>query len=146
MNKELSQLSGLEQLNLLVEGKIPPPSIAETTGQTSFEVKEGFCKVEFIPDNRHLNPMGGVHGGLIATILDSVTGTCVHSVLKAGESYGTVDLNVKMLRPLKVGKSYFAEGKVINISKSLGISEGKVYDEEGKIYGYGSATCMILRK
>lgn len=146
MNKDISQLTGLEQLNLFTEGKIPPPSIAETMGQLSMEVKEGFCKIEFKPDNRHLNPMGGVHGGLIATILDSVTGTCVHTLLKAGEGYGTVDLNVKMLRPLKVGKLYMAEANVINLSKNLGVSEGKVYDEEGKIYGYGSATCMILRR
>lgn len=145
MNQDYSKLTGLEQLQLLFEGKIPFPSMGLTMGFTPLEVKLGFVKIEIRPDERHLNPMGGVHGGFIATALDTVTGISIHTTLKAGEGYGTVDLNVKMLRPLKVGAVYFAESNVINVSKNLAVSEGKVYDEEGKAYGYGSATCMILR-
>lgn len=145
MNKEYFKLTGLEQIQLILEGKSPAPSMGVTTGLRLVEAKEGFAKMELRPDNRHLNPMGGVHGGLIATAMDSVTGIAVHTALKAGEGFGTIDLNVKMLRPLKVGQLYFAESNLVNISKNLGVSDAKVYDEEGKTYGYGSATCMILR-
>ncbi|KCX23124.1 PaaI family thioesterase, partial [Acinetobacter baumannii] len=92
-----------------------------------------------------LNPLGGVHGGFAATVLDSVTGCAVHTMLPAGVGYGTIDLNVKMCRPLPQNQVLIATGKVINLSKNLGISEGKITDEEGKLYAYATATCMIIR-
>ncbi|EPG6727642.1 PaaI family thioesterase, partial [Acinetobacter baumannii] len=88
---------------------------------------------------------GGVHGGFAATVLDSVTGCAVHTMLPAGVGYGTIDLNVKMCRPLPQNQVLIATGKVINLSKNLGISEGKITDEEGKLYAYATATCMIIR-
>ncbi|EXV41882.1 PaaI family thioesterase, partial [Acinetobacter baumannii] len=90
-------------------------------------------------------PLGGVHGGFAATVLDSVTGCAVHTMLPAGVGYGTIDLNVKMCRPLPQNQVLIATGKVINLSKNLGISEGKITDEEGKLYAYATATCMIIR-
>ncbi|MFK7200600.1 PaaI family thioesterase [Acinetobacter baumannii] len=95
--------------------------------------------------DNHLNPLGGVHGGFAATVLDSVTGCAVHTMLPAGVGYGTIDLNVKMCRPLPQNQVLIATGKVINLSKNLGISEGKITDEEGKLYAYATATCMIIR-
>ncbi|EPJ4856766.1 PaaI family thioesterase, partial [Acinetobacter baumannii] len=89
--------------------------------------------------------LGGVHGGFAATVLDSVTGCAVHTMLPAGVGYGTIDLNVKMCRPLPQNQVLIATGKVINLSKNLGISEGKITDEEGKLYAYATATCMIIR-
>ncbi|WP_141102346.1 PaaI family thioesterase, partial [Acinetobacter baumannii] len=80
-----------------------------------------------------------------ATVLDSVTGCAVHTMLPAGVGYGTIDLNVKMCRPLPQNQVLIATGKVINLSKNLGISEGKITDEEGKLYAYATATCMIIR-
>ncbi|MEK5790279.1 PaaI family thioesterase, partial [Acinetobacter johnsonii] len=80
-----------------------------------------------------------------ATVLDSVTGCAVHTILPAGVGYGTIDLNVKMCRPLPQNQVLIATGKVINLSKNLGISEGKITDEEGKLYAYATATCMIIR-
>jgi len=96
-------------------------------------------------DKRHTNPMGGVHGGFAATVLDSVTGCAVHTMLDAGVGYGTIDLNVKMLRPIPMDKTLIAEGKVLNMSKRLGVSEGVIKDEAGKIYALATATCMILK-
>ncbi|MFI7983472.1 PaaI family thioesterase, partial [Acinetobacter baumannii] len=84
-------------------------------------------------------------GGFAATVLDSVTGCAVHTMLPAGVGYGTIDLNVKMCRPLPQNQVLIATGKVINLSKNLGISEGKITDEEGKLYAYATATCMIIR-
>jgi uncharacterized protein (TIGR00369 family) len=141
----ISQLSGLEQLQYVVEGKIPAPSMGVTMGAKPVEVKEGFAKFSAIASDAHLNPMGGVHGGFACTLLDSVTGCAVHSVLGPGESYGTIDLNVKMVRPVPKNTQLFAEGKLINISKSLGVSEGKLVDAEGKLYAHATCTCKIIR-
>ena len=89
--------------------------------------------------------MGGVHGGFAATVLDTVTGCATHTVLPAGESYGTTDLNIKMCRPLPFNVTVFAEGKVINAGRNLVISEGTIRDEAGKVYAHATATCMIIR-
>jgi len=77
--------------------------------------------------------------------MDSITGCAVHTVLEPGVGYGTIDLNVKMLRAIPKNVPLIAEGKVIHISRSLGISEGTLKDTEGNIYAFATATCMILR-
>ena len=89
--------------------------------------------------------MGGVHGGFAATVLDSVTGCAVHSLLESGVAYSTVDLNVKMVRPVPLDRELTAIGKIIHMSGRLAISEGRLQDGDGKILAHATATCMILR-
>jgi uncharacterized protein (TIGR00369 family) len=140
------EMSGLQILQAMCNGLIPPPSMSLTIPMVTGEVSEGHVVFQVQADERHLNPLGGVHGGFAATVLDSVTGCAVFSLLEAGIGYGTIDLNVKMCRPIPVGKQLTAYGDIINISKSLGISEGKIVDEDGKLYAHATATCMIIRK
>jgi uncharacterized protein (TIGR00369 family) len=78
-------------------------------------------------------------------VLDSVTGCAVHTMLEAGATYGTIDLAVKMLRPLKVGQAYRAEGRVLNVSARLGVSEGTIRDADGKLVAHATCTCLITR-
>ncbi len=139
------QLSGLETLKKLKDGVFPQPTMAITIPMKIVSVDKGSIEFMAVASDMHLNPMGGVHGGFAATALDSATGAAVHTMLQQGESYGTVDLNVKMLRPVPIGKELFARGKVIHISKRLGISEATLADAEGKMYAHATATCMILR-
>lgn len=139
------EMTGLQLLQAMCEGKIPPASISETMSMQPYEVAEGTIHFKVKADSRHLNPLGGVHGGFAATVLDSVTGCAVHSMLEAGVGYGTIDLNIKMCRPIPKDQQLLAIGKVINISKNLGISEGKIVDEDGKLYAHATATCMIIR-
>ena len=96
-------LSGLELLRAMGEGRVPGPSIAETMPMEFSEIEEGRVVFHATADERHLNPLGGVHGGFAATVLDSVTGCAVHSTLAAGIGYGTVELDVKMMRPVPRG-------------------------------------------
>ena len=88
--------------------------------------------------------MGGVHGGFAATVLDSVTGCAVHTMLEAGVGYGTVDLSVKMLKPIPQGVELLAEGRVIHISKSIGFAEGTIKTLEGVLLAHATATCRII--
>jgi len=140
----LQDMSGLEVLKAMMAGEIPPPTMAETMPSRIVHVEEGFVRFKVKADERHLNPMGGVHGGFSATILDTVTGVAVHSVMEAGVAYSTINLNVKMIRPIPVDTELIAEGSLINRSRRLAVSEGKIMDENGKIYAIGSATLMIL--
>ncbi|WP_347473425.1 PaaI family thioesterase [Acinetobacter thermotolerans] len=141
----IKNLSGLEIMQEMCNGNIPMPTMATTIPMTADSVEAGQVIFLVQADEHHLNPMGGVHGGFAATALDSVTGCAVFSMLEAGVSYTTIDLNVKMCRPVPMYKELKAIGKTINISKSLGIAEGHLIDEDGKLYAYATATCMIFR-
>jgi uncharacterized protein (TIGR00369 family) len=138
-------MSGLEIMRAMAAGEIPAASIASTIPMKLLSVEHGKVVFEATADDRHLNPLGGVHGGFAATVMDSVTGCAVHTMLESGVGYGTVDLNVKMLRPVPMNVPLTAEGRVINVSKSLGVSEGVLKDAAGKIYAHATASCMIIR-
>lgn len=127
------------------QGLIPAASIAKTMPMDCTSVEFGHVFFTATANETHMNPLGGVHGGFAATVLDSVTGCATHTVLAAGEGYGTTDLNIKMCRPLPFNQTMFAEGKVINAGRNLVISEGYIRDEAGKIYAHATATCMIIR-
>lgn len=139
------KLTGLEFLRAMMEGRIPRAPIAETVPMKPLELASGYAKFAAKADNRHINPLGGVHGGFASTVLDSVTGCAVHTMLEAGVGYGTVDLNIKMLRPVPLEKELVAEGRVIHLSKKIGVSEGQLKDAEGNLYALATATCMIYR-
>lgn len=140
----IKDMSGLEALKAMMAGEIPPPPMAETMPSRIVHVEEGFVRFIVRADERHLNPAQGVHGGFSATIMDTITGVAVHSVMEAGAGYSTINLNVKMIRPIPINTDLIAEGTLINRSRRLAVAEGKIRDEKGKVYASGSATCMIL--
>lgn len=143
--KHPKEMTGLEFLEAMIAGHIPRASISETIPMDLVEISNGHASFKVKADQRHLNPLGGVHGGFAATALDSATGCAVHTTLDASVGYGTIDLNVKMCRPVPKDKELLAIGSVINLSKNLAISEGKLVDENGKLYAHATATCMIIR-
>jgi uncharacterized protein (TIGR00369 family) len=139
-------LSGSDLLQAIIDGRLPPPSMLETMGMSDLVIGDGYAEFRARADGRHLNPMGGVHGGFAATVLDSVTGCAVHTKLEAGVSYGTVDLAVKMLRPVPAGTDLLAKARVTHISRSLGVAEAELLDPQGRLLASGSATCFIKRR
>lgn len=137
--------TGLELMQSFCADGGQTATMSATMGMRALEVSAGRAVFEATPDLRHLNPMGGVHGGFAATVLDSVTGCAVHTMLEAGAGYGTVDLAVKMLRPLKPGQTYRAEGRVLHVSARLGVSEGSITDSQGRLVAHATCTCLISR-
>ncbi len=133
-------------MQAMEQGVIPYPPMAETVPMRFIEVEKGRMLFEVKADKRHLNLFGGVHGGFSATVMDTVTGCAIHTMLGVGTGYATIDLSVKMLRPVPKDVLLLAEGTIINISKSLGVSEGTLKDETGKIFVHATATCMLLTK
>ena len=138
-------MTGLELMQAMLDGTIPPPGISITIPMQGVAVESGKVVFQARADERHLNPLGAVHGGFAATVMDTVTGCAVHTLLGPGEGYGTIDLNVKMMRPVPRDVDLVAEGNVINISRSLAVSEGTLKDAEGKLYAHATATCMRMR-
>ena len=141
----LSEFSGLELMQMVLEGSIPHPPISDIVPMQGTEVKEGFVRFKVKADQRHLNPQGVVSGGFAATVLDSVTGSAVHTMLGKSSGYGTIDLNVKMLNAVPMDQELVAEGKIIHITKRIGVAEGILKDEGGKIYAHATASCLIFR-
>lgn len=141
----IDKMTGLEIMQGIVDGTIPHPKMADTIPMKATSASEGRVVFEVIADDRHTNPLGGIHGGFAATVMDSVTGCAIHTMLVAGQGYGTIELNVKMLKPIPKDKIMKAEGSVISISKSLGVSEGRLTDADGTLLAYASATCMVMR-
>ncbi|MCC3861979.1 PaaI family thioesterase [Pseudemcibacter aquimaris] len=139
-------MNGIDRLKGMMAGDIPPPTMAKTMSTKLVGVDDGFVRFIVTADDRLLNLMGGVHGGFSATVMDTVTGCAVSTLLDENTGFATTDLNVKMVRPIQVGQELIAEGRVINKSRRLAIADGKIIDENGKIYATGSASCMILSK
>ncbi|TKB47759.1 PaaI family thioesterase [Ferrimonas sediminicola] len=136
-------MSGLEVMSAIATGKLPHPNMAETITMRVVSVNQGGVVFEARADERHTNPLGGVHGGFAATVLDSVTGCAVHTMLEPGQGYGTIELNVKMLRPVPKAARLRAEGQVVSMTRSLGVAEGRLLDEKGRLLAMASATCML---
>jgi uncharacterized protein (TIGR00369 family) len=109
------------------------------------QVDPGSVAME-LPVGEHLyNPIGSVHGGMIATLLDSVMGCAVHSLVPLGKAYTTLEIKVNYLRALTDGMdSVRGEGRVVHFGRRQAVAEGKVVDAEGRLYATATTTCMIV--
>lgn len=142
----LEEMSGLELMKFAITlpGNMGDQGIAGVIPMKIVQAEEGSVIFQAKADDRHSNPLGAVHGGFAATVLDSATGCAVHTMLPAGVGYGTVDLNVKMLRPVPYNEALTASAKVIDQTKSMVIADGVLEDAAGRAYAYATATCRII--
>jgi uncharacterized protein (TIGR00369 family) len=139
-------LSGIEHLRAIRDGAIPPPPIAVLLGMTIDAIDEGHAVFGADPDEYHYNPIGVVHGGLAATLLDSAMGCAVQTTLPVGTSYTTLELKTNYVRPMtrETGRVR-CEASVIHSGSRVATAEGRVYAEAtGKLIAHGSTTCIVL--
>ena len=139
----IQNLTGLEFMTKIKDGEIPNPPIANIIPMKPIVVEEGKVVFEAKASREHTNPSGTVHGGFLATLIDAASSCAVHTLLEKGEYYNTIDLNVKMIRPIPFDTEIYGEGMTINRSKNVGTANCIVKDRDGKVYGYGSVTCLI---
>lgn len=139
-----TSVSGLDFLSALRDGRYPAPPFAVETGIWISEIEAGRVVFEADPSARFYNPLGTVHGGWISGLIDSAMGCAVHSLLEPGQAYTTVDMTINFVRPVfeKTGRLK-CEGKVIHPSSRIDTSEGRVWDQGGKLIAHGSETCLI---
>lgn len=143
---ELQKLSGLELLQKMMAGELPPPPIADTLDFTLESAEEGRVVFTVTPQVFHYNPLGTVHGGLLATLLDSAMACAVHSQLAAGITYTTLELKVNYLRPLteRSGK-VTCVGETLYLGARQATAEGKVYNARQELVAHATTTCMLFR-
>ncbi len=141
----LESLSGLDFLKGIVDGTQPSPPISELLGFHLMEVEEGRAVFEGLPEFRHYNPIGTVHGGFAATLLDSAIGCSVFSTLTKGEGWTTLELKLNYVRPMTKDTGLVrAEGRIIYRGRTVATAQGELKDRTGKLYVHASTTCMIF--
>ena len=146
VHANLKRLSGLEFLTGVISGQFPPPPMARLMNIRISEVAVGRVVFEGTPEEYHYNPIGVVHGGMAATLLDSALGCCVNSHLAAGDFYTTLELKINYLRPITLDTGLVrAIATTVHIGRTTAVVEGKVIDGRERIYAYASSTCLIRR-
>ena len=141
----MMKMSGLELMQGLIEGKYPWPPIMKTLDYSLERVEHGVAVFSGEGKFEHYNPIGSVHGGWIATLLDSCMGCAVHTTLKAGQGYTSLEIKVNFVRAvLDTFGRMTAEGRVIHAGKSTATAEGKLIDAGGKLLAHGTTTCLIF--
>ena len=141
----LKSYSGLDFLKSIIAGTLPNAPISELLGFHLIEVEQGRAVFEGLPEFRHYNPIGTVHAGFAATLLDSALGCAVFSTIAKGEAWTTLELKFNLVRPLtKDTGPVRAEGRIVHRGRTVATSEGDLKDRAGKLYAHATTTCMIF--
>lgn len=143
--EEIAGRSGLEIMQALLAGELPYPPIAKTLDFMVIEVGEGRAVFQGTPGPAHLNPMGTIHGGWYATLLDSALGCAVQTKLPAGRAYTTAELSVNLVKAIPRDlQRVRAEGKVVHCGRQLATAEARLYGPDGTLYAHGTTTCLVF--
>lgn len=142
---DIVHLSGLEFIQAVFLGKLPHASIATTLDFLLVEVDEGRVVFQGAPGVHHMNPMGTIHGGWFASILDSALGCAIHTMLPAGRAYTTTELSVNLVRALTPSiVRVRATATVLHCGKQLATAEARLHGPDGKLYAHATTTCLVF--
>jgi uncharacterized protein (TIGR00369 family) len=143
--KVLGSQDGLSFLRAILAGRLPAPPISKTLAFRLVAVEHGRAVFEGRPRAQFYNPLGTVHGGYTATLLDSAAACAVHSTLAKGEFYTSVELKINFTRPIGSAAGLLrAEGSIIHRGRSVATAQAQLKDAADKLYGHATTTCMIF--
>ncbi|MTJ82945.1 MAG: PaaI family thioesterase [Telmatospirillum sp.] len=141
----VQEMSGRDFLEAVRDGKVPPPPVTDLVDFVFDEVGDGTVSMVLTPNESHYNPIGAVHGGIIATVLDSVMGCSVHSRLPAGTGYTTLEIKVNYLRGVtRATGPVRATGKVLHLGRQTAMAEAALVDGAGRLLAQATTTCLIF--
>ena len=143
--EQLRGRSGLQIMQALLAGELPFPHMMQTLDYHLVQVDRGRAVFQGVPQRMHYNPLGSVHGGWYATLLDSALGCAVHTVLEAGQGYTTAELGIHIVRAASERSGPLrAIGQVVYAGRQLATAEARIVDAAGKLYAHGSTTCLVF--
>jgi uncharacterized protein (TIGR00369 family) len=143
--EQVAGRTGMQVLAAIVSGELPRPPIGDTLDFLLVHVEPGIAVFQGRPGRRHYNPLGSVHGGWFATLLDSCVGCAVHSSLPAGKGYTTLELKLNIVRPLTDAVPLVrAEGRVVHGGRQVATAEGRLVGPDGKLYAHATTTCLVF--
>ncbi|KNZ31992.1 MAG: aromatic compound catabolic protein [Methylibium sp. NZG] len=142
---QLAGKTGLQVLQAMLAGELPFSQIGQTMDFALVEVSEGRAVFQGTPQVKHSNPMGGVHGGWYATLLDSALGCAIHTLMPAGRGYTTAELSVNIVRAASAKTGPLrAIGTVVHCGRQLATAEARIVGPDGKLYAHGTTTCLVF--
>ena len=143
--EQVAGLTGLQQMQAALQGELPYAHIGQTMDFVIVDIAPGRAVFQGTPQTKHLNPMGTVHGGWYATLLDSAVGCAVHTMMPVGRGYTTAELSVNLVRgAVPNGEPLRAIGQVIHCGRQLATAEGRIVDARGKLYAHATTTCLVF--
>lgn len=143
--EQLDGMSGIEMLRAMFDGRLPAAPISDTLSFVLVQVEPGLVVFQGKPQFAHYNPLGTVHGGWFATLLDSAVGCAVHATLPAGKGYTTLELKLNIVRALTDKVPLVrAEGRVVHGGNQVATAEGRLVGPDGKLYAHASTTCLVF--
>ena len=141
----MASMSGLDFVRAIFEGKLPAPPIMQTVEPFDSTAEPGIVAFHSVPGFRHYNPIGSVHGGYAATLLDSVMGLAVHSMLPAGSGYTTLEFKVSFIKGMtKDSGTVRSEGRVLNVGRRAATAEARIVDAKGRLLAHATTTCLVF--
>lgn len=141
----IAEEGGLKVMQGILDGRLPGPAIARTLNFRLTKVEEGLVEFRGVPNEDHLNPIGTIHGGWAATIMDSALACAVMTTLAPGEAYTTVEFKVNLTRPiLPTTGEVSCEGRLVHRGRTIATSEAFLRDSAGKLLAHGTETCAIF--
>ncbi|AJE80891.1 phenylacetic acid degradation-like protein [Streptomyces albus] len=141
----VGRVSGLEFLREIQAGRLPGPPVSATLDFTLAEVDEGRVTFTIMPGEEHYNPLGSVHGGVYATLLDSAAGCAVHSTLPPGMGYTSLDLTVKFLKRITADTGLVrAVGTVVSRGRQTALAEARLLDTDDRLLAHATSSCLLF--
>lgn len=141
----LASMSGLQFLQKMFAGELPHATMMRQVGLVGGSAKQGFVVFRAVPGPEHYNPIGTVHGGLAATLLDSAMGCAVQSMLPAGTVYTSLEFKISLIRAITRDTGEVrAEGRALTVGRRIGTAEGRLLDGQGRLLAHGTTTCLVF--
>ncbi|MDB5856814.1 MAG: aromatic compound catabolic protein [Ramlibacter sp.] len=143
--EQVAGRGGLEVLHAMLRGELPYPPMARTLNFQLMEAEAGRAVFQGTPGPEHFNPMGGIHGGWYATLLDSALDCAVHTMMPAGRGYTTAELGVNLVKAIgRNVQRVRAEGKVLHCGRQLATAEARLFGPDGTLYAHATTTCLVF--
>jgi uncharacterized protein (TIGR00369 family) len=141
----MASMAGLDFVRGIFEGKLPAPPIMQTVEPFDSTAEPGVVVFHSVPGFRHYNPIGSVHGGYAATLLDSAMGLAVHSMLPPGTGYTTLEFKISFIRGMTKDTGVVrSEGRTLNVGRRTATAEARITDATGRLLAHATTTCLVF--
>lgn len=141
----MASMSGLDFIRKMFAGEVPAPPIMQTIEPFDESAEAGLIVMHSVPGLRHYNPIGSVHGGYAATLLDSAMGLAVQSMLKPGQGYTTLEFKISFIRGMsETSGAVRTEGRTLNVGRRAATAEARITDRNGRLLAHATTTCLVF--
>jgi uncharacterized protein (TIGR00369 family) len=141
----MASMAGIDFLRAMFSGQLPAPPIMQNVEPFDYSVEPGVVSFSSIPGFRHYNPIGSVHGGYAAILLDSAMGLATHSMLPKGTGYTTLEFKISFIRGMtKDTGAVRTEGRILNVGRRAATAEARITDSKGRLLAHATTTCLVF--